>query len=128
MSKSCFLVLAVCFSTGISLAQPQTTYGGVNITGQLVLSRTVNLSAQAQLQTQSSASASVQVPLFGIHSSSPVRRGFESEVPPSLRHNFPAISSLGVISAGANSSLPAARGMAVAPPSTRSRLSGITHF
>jgi hypothetical protein len=128
MSKSCFLVLAVCFSTGISLAQPQTTYGAVNITGQLVLSRTVNLSAQAQLQTQISPSASVQASLFGIHSSSPVRRGFESEVPPSLRHNFPAISSLGVISSESNSSIPAARGMAVAHASTSSGFPGITHF
>jgi hypothetical protein len=129
MSKSFSLVLAVCFSTSISLlAQKQTTYGGVNITGQLVLARTVNLSAQAQLQAQSSPSASVQASLFGINSLSPVRRGIESEVPPSLRHNFPAISRLGLISSESNSSIPAAREMAVAHASTSSGFPGITHF
>ncbi len=129
MSKSFLFILPVCCAAGITLlAQPQTTYAGTNVTGHLVLSRTVNLSAQAQLQAQTSRNASVQAPLFGIRSSSLMRSGLGSETPPSLRHRLSAVASLGLISPGLNSNIPAVHGMAIVAASRSLGFPGITHY
>jgi hypothetical protein len=129
VNKKVFLVLAMCASNSSLLLASQINYGGVNITGQLVLARTVNLSAQAMLQAEAPASVAAQAHSFGIRSSSSrVLLGIESEVHPSLMSKLSLVSRLGALSLKSNANIPAAAGLAVEPTTGSFGFPGITHF
>jgi hypothetical protein len=129
VNKKVFLVLAMCASNGSSLlVASQVNYGGVNITGQLVLVRTVNLSAQAQLQTQARESVGAQASRLAVNFLSRMLTGIESEIHPSFRPKLSTVSRLGANALELHATIPAARGMAVAPASVSLGFSGITHL
>ncbi len=129
MNKKVVFIFAMCVSSaGILNAQPQTSYGAVNITGQLVLVRTVNLSAQAKLQAQAVSSVSAEASNFRNDFLPQLLTGIETEVHSSQRPKLWVESPSDGNSFASQATLPATHPMAIVPASGSFGFAGITHF
>jgi hypothetical protein len=112
------------------LAQTQHFYNGTNVTGQLLLIRSVNLTAQAQAAVQSHAQAGEGVDSLMYTRILQRERflGRSLEVHPSQRYRSPVLPDPGTFPFSPDALTPSGPSLTVSPSSSSFGFAGLTHY